>query len=240
MKTLSLIEKNAVTVLERLEYMFDTEELHLAHSQPKGMVRYIIPTSILDHAGIGGFDRIKVSGKYLADKGMLLHIEDFSTIAMNAYEFDPENHPGEYLAFYGHIEGKNKKAIREQILMLKNQILGEDTKNIPITITFYTKEDYFEIGNVRVQVSKGDIERSIVNLLIDKGGEISWDIIMNYHEPDTDYPTGTPYQDNKAKKQLGDSRAGLNNKIITKTALKEDLIARRKNHYSFTREVTKK
>lgn len=95
---------------------------------------------------------------------------------------------------------------------------GENTLTINSDVLFFAKET---------------LERVMIDLLVERKTEISWDEILDI------YDGKETVHDVREKKVVGDARDRINRKVKA-TVLKDDLISRRANNYKLKREVTKK
>ena len=105
-------------------------------------------------------------------------------------------------------------------------------KNIKIVLD--VKKDCLSVNSINISIPKETIERSMLNILVDMDTEVSWDEIYDIHEPRSQADIGVK------KKTVGDARKRLNEKIIKRSVLKDELIKRRRGNYSLTKKVTKK
>ena len=221
MEDLPLLDQEILTSLKKIERCIDSAELSYPQNINKQkFIEIIIPDN-----------RPKLERTLFAhmmEQYLLRNDIDFES----TYDLT-EDKSKDYMKL-GIIKGENIHDIKEKVTGLKNKLLRQDNHNGQISIVLDTNKDSLIINLISISVPKETVERSILNILIDKNTEVSWDEIV---KNDDNY--------NKAEnkvliKRVSDASRRLNNKIVKKTELKEKLIQQRRNNYSLTRKVTKK
>lgn len=108
--------------------------------------------------------------------------------------------------------------------------------NIEINIVLNSENNTLIINSEIIFFAKETLERVMIDALVEKKTEISWDEILDIFDGDCG---NEKIQNPSRKREVGDARNRINRKV-KKTDLKEDLISRRENNYALKREVVKR
>jgi len=218
---LPLLDQEILATLKKIERCLDNAELSYPQNiNEQKFIEIIIPDN-----------RSKLERTLFAHM-MEQYLLKYNVNFESTYDLS-EDKSKDYMRF-GIIRGENIQEMKEKITNLKNKLLGRDSYKGQIKIVLDTNKDSLIVNLISISVPKETIERSILNILIDKDTEVSWDEII---KNDDNY--------NKAEnkvliKRVSDASRRLNSKISEKTELKERLIKQRMNNYSLTKKVTKK
>lgn len=243
MKDLTLIEKQSLPILNCLEYMIETDSAILITKGSSKTKRYKVTFGdiIFPSPDLGKLGNLYNVSNYLNKNGVLFKI-DFDLINHHPLEFIEGDVYTEDMVQLGSLEGQSLQSIKKSIITLKEKITGRDlasSKNKSTRIVFEIKTNSLIIGNSSIVFDPDTLDWALITKLVELGANgqtvLSWDEILDFHNGTTF--SGKP---SVGRKQVGDSRARVNNKIKKSSDLKDDLIARKKNRYSLTKKVIKK
>lgn len=236
----SLIEQHVLSILEQIEYFFDTARPdYLEKCAKQGC--YPISFGDINFGVLSKPENLYGVAKYLKENNIPFEIA-FDLVNEHPEQSISDDCPTVDMVTLAYIDGNNTKVIKNKIVALKQKIIGPDRnrENKSYKFSFNANSGTLEVGNAKITLSRETLERVLLEVLIEsKESETSWDIIMCQFEGNEDYPCGGD-RGTKAIKQVGDARSRLNSKISRHTPFKEGLIARRENNYSLTQKVTEK
>lgn len=226
MTNLTLLEEEILEMLKKIEYCCESAELRDSNTFKNRKSIEIFYTD----KGRPPLERelLQMNNieKYLQKNDIDFHV---------THNFIDEPDRDDGFIMLGIINTKDVRKTKAKIANLKNKILKLDNnKTKPFKIILNTNENCLMINSVSVPIPKESIERSMIEILVDSGEEVSWDEIYEKNEPESN--TG----DNEKKKVVSDTKRRLNKKIIKESDLKEELIKQRRNTYSLTKKVIKK
>lgn len=230
MEKLTLLEREVLEVLEKLEYCCQQFELH----NKEGFVGEIeIMVSDVERGSLKKIEDLYDIAKYLQINGIDFSIT-FDLINDSSMMYIDGDHPSEEFIQLGVIKGEDIKIIREKITSLKNKLSVPMVKKILIKdmdIALNNETCVLTIGGTEILLRPESDECALVRAMSGLGLHegLEWDEIEEMQKPGK-----TP---DEVKRFIGDTRDRINAKVQKELHTPEVFIERKNSRYTLIKKI---